>query len=247
MIKRVVQTLAKRCLRGVGLEVQWYRGANTEDAILTNMLGTLKPAAVLDVGANIGQYAMGLRKLGYRGTIVSFEAIPGVHARLQENAARDRRWIVAPCAALGREDGEVEINIAANLVSSSILPMHATHLEAAPESAYVGRDRVRMARLDELAPSLVPPDGDLMLKIDTQGYEREVLEGATGLLGRIVALQLELSLVRLYDNAPALGEMVTFVERLGFEMFNIAPGFKNARTGRLLQADGFFVRRRGNG
>jgi hypothetical protein len=81
------------------------------------------------------------------------------------------------------------------------------------------------------------------LKIDTQGYEREVLLGATALLNRVAAIQLELSLIQLYECSATLAEIVPFVENLGFEMFNIAPGFKDVRSGRLLQAEGFFVRK----
>jgi FkbM family methyltransferase len=223
--------------------VQWLRRANTEDAILINLLRLTRPATILDVGANAGQYAEKVRGLGYDGSIVSFEAIPDVHRRLAEKAGRDPRWVIAPCAAVGRSSGQVEFNIAANLASSSVLPMMDRHLSAAPGSAYVGKQVVPMARLDELAPPLLAASGDLLLKVDTQGYEREVLAGATGLLGRVVAMQLELSLVPLYEQAPTFAEMVGYVADLGYELFNISPGFKQPKFGRLLQADGFFVRK----
>jgi len=81
-----------------------------------------------------------------------------------------------------------------------------------------------------------------MLKIDTQGYEREVLKGATGLLGRVASIQVEISLVPLYAGAPTLTEMVSYIEGLGYELFSLVPGFRDARSGRLLQMDGFFIR-----
>jgi FkbM family methyltransferase len=238
-----VQTLAKRCFRAVGLEVQRLKGANTEDAILRNLLRLSRPVAVLDVGANAGQYAENVRRLGYDGVIVSFEAIPEVQRRLAQKSAKDPRWIVAPCAAIGSQNGQIEINIAANLASSSVLAMRDTHVQAAPQSMYVDKQLVRLVRLDELAVPLLPASGDLMLKIDTQGYEKEVLGGSAGLLDRVVAMQLELSLVPLYEHAPTLVEMVSYLERLGYEMFNIAPGFKREKDGRMLQVDGFFVRK----
>jgi hypothetical protein len=101
---------------------------------------------------------------------------------------------------------------------------------------------VHLETLDELASQFLPPEGPLFLKIDTQGYEMEVLKGSTKLLPRITALQLELSLSPLYDGAPTFTEMVSFVESEGYEMFGIVPGFKDPRIGRLLQLDGFFVR-----
>jgi hypothetical protein len=120
--------------------------------------------------------------------------------------------------------------------------MRREHEAAAPESAYVAKQTVAVERLDELASTLLPPAGDLMLKIDTQGYELHVLKGASGLLHRVVAMQLELSLVPLYEGAPTFSEMLSYMQSIGFEIFNIVPVFKDNRTGRVLQVDGYFVR-----
>ena len=100
-----------------------------------------------------------------------------------------------------------------------------------------------MERLDEIAAPLVSATAKLMIKVDTQGYELEVLKGATGLLPQTVALQLELSLVALYEGAPTLVEMISYAQSQGFELFSIVPGFWDIRNGRSLQVDGFFVRK----
>lgn len=235
--------IIKQCFRALGLEVQRLDGATTEEAVLRNLLRRVQPAVVLDIGANVGQFASSLRQLGYAGPIVSFEALPGIYEKLADNASSDPNWTIAPRAALGSRAGTIEINVAANTASSSLLAMRKVHVEAAPQSAYVGREKVRLARLDEASSGLLPPSGDLFMKIDTQGYEMEVLKGAGALLKRTVAMQIELSLVQLYEEAPTLPRMAGFVEDLGFEMFGVAPGFKDARSGRLLQVEGFFVRK----
>lgn len=239
----LIKTMLKDLLRHAGMEVRKLKHVNSEETVIPQLLRAVKPVAILDVGANVGQFAGMARKLGYAGTIVSFEAIPDVHAALVEATRRDSRWVAAPCAALGASRGTIEINVSKNSVSSSVLPMGGAHLDAAPDSIYVGRQSVRMERLDELAATLIPAEGDLFLKVDTQGYEREVLKGSTALLQRLAAIQVELSLVPLYDGAPAFTEMATFIEGLGYEMFSMVPGFRNVQTGRLLQVDGFFVRR----
>jgi hypothetical protein len=120
--------------------------------------------------------------------------------------------------------------------------MNRTHVDAAPQSRYVEKQTVNVERLDVLAPRLLAPDVHLLLKVDTQGYEMEVLKGATGLFPRIAALQLELSLIPLYDGAPGFAEMIQFAQSRGYELFGIVPGFRDRLSGRLLQADGFFVR-----
>jgi hypothetical protein len=101
-----------------------------------------------------------------------------------------------------------------------------------------------MERLDVVAPALLPKSGELFLKIDTQGYEHEVLMGASGILDRTAAIQVELSLIGLYRGAPTFTEMVGYIEGLGYEIFSIVPGFKDLKTGQLLQVEGFFVRKR---
>jgi FkbM family methyltransferase len=238
----LLQNLAKRAFRGVGLEVQYLKRAVTEEAILRNVLRITDPVAILDVGANVGQYARSARQLGFRGRIVSFEPLSKAHVALQAAAGQDRDWIVAPRAALGRARGSATLNISQNTVSSSLLPLQSRGVVAAPASRYVGSEEVSVHRLDELAPPLVPTTGSLMLKIDTQGYEMEVLGGASGLLERIAALQVELSLVQLYAGSPSLGGMLCYIDELGFEPFGLAAGFKDPDSGRQLQAEGFFVR-----
>jgi len=238
-----IKSFIRRSIWSLGWDLRREATANTEEHALRNLINAVRPAAVLDVGANEGQFADKVREIGYRGLIISFEALPAVHAKLESRAASDHStWMIAPCAALGRENGIVDINIAANSQSSSILRMNDSHLRAAPHSAYVGKQSVRMSRLDELALACIPRDGDLLLKIDTQGYEKDVLLGATNLLPRIAALQIELSLVALYENAPTFTGMLEFLQSLGFEVFGFVPNFFHPKSGRALQLDGFFVR-----
>lgn len=237
-----IKQKAHRILHHMGWELQRLENAAVEFQAVKDVLRESRADVVIDVGANTGQFGDLVFDTGFKGTLISFEAIPSVHARLEEHARRrTRSWLVGPCSALGSSSGETLINVSANSVSSSLLPMRRQHLDAAPESAYVGTQAVQVRRLDDLADGLVPRDGRLMIKVDTQGYELEVLKGATGLLPRVSAIQIELSLVTLYDGAPSAVEAISFVESLGFDVFSIVPGFKDKRSGRLLQADGIFL------
>jgi FkbM family methyltransferase len=238
-----VKSLVRRFSRAAGLEVSRTRYANVEPTVLKSVLNATGATIILDVGANLGQFGDVVFRGGFRGTLVSFEAIPAVHGKLVQHAKRKAgSWVVAPCAALGSKRGQVEINIAGNSVSSSLLPMTRTHQDAEPKSKYLHKQLIDMMTLDELAPTVVPATGAILLKVDTQGYEMEVLKGATSILRRTVALQLELSLTPLYDGAPTLLEMVSFMKDQGYELFSIIPGFRDRQSGRLLQVDGYFVR-----
>jgi FkbM family methyltransferase len=228
----------------LGWDVRRTAYPSSEEILLKRFLAVTRPSVIFDVGANIGQYGLSLRKCGFAGRIVSFEAIPSVHARLAAVAARDRYrdWLVAPCCALGRAPGASRINVARNSVSSSLLPMHETHLKAAPDSRYVANEVIRLERLDDIALPLLPKDGRLFLKVDTQGYEEEVLAGADGVLNGVSAMQLEVSLAPLYQGAPDLRRILEVCEGLGFHLHGLIPGFYDEKTGRLLQMDALFLR-----
>jgi FkbM family methyltransferase len=237
-----VRSFAHNLFQRLGWDVRRTAYPSSEEILLTRFLTVAQPRTVFDVGANVGQYGLSLRKCGFMGRIVSFEAIPSVHAQLSAVAARDRDWIVAPCCALGRARGEARINLARNSVSSSLLSMNDVHLKAAPDSKYIASETVRVERLDDIARPLLPKDGRLFLKVDTQGYEEEVLAGADLILKSVSAMQLELSVVPLYQHAPSLRRILELCEGLGFQLHGLIPGFYEEKSGRLLQMDGLFLR-----
>jgi FkbM family methyltransferase len=196
---------------------------------------------VFDVGANAGQYARELRALGYAGHVRSFEPLSAAYAQLAAAAATDPLWEVVQ-VALGERDGQAELHVAGNSFSSSLREMLPLHREHAPESAYVGSEVVPVRRLDALVAEHGWPTARAVLKVDVQGYERQVLEGAGALLERIETVQLELSLVPLYSGEPLFAEMLAWMAAKGFALVALEPGFSEPRSGRLLQVDGIFRR-----
>ncbi len=194
---------------------------------------------MLDVGANIGQYGMRLRNNGYRGRIVSFEPYAQAFRQLERTAARDPRWEIRRLA-LSDQDGEAELNVAGNSFSSSLLPMTRRHLESAPDSRYVGTERVPTARLESIWRDSVG-SARAWLKLDVQGFEMIVLRGAGERIGDVRAVQTELSLTPLYDGAVAWRTLVDWLAERGFSLAAIEPGFDDPTSGRMLQFDGIFI------
>jgi len=86
------------------------------------------------------------------------------------------------------------------------------------------------------------PDNNVFLKIDIQGNESQVLERAINILPKIKGTQVELSLVTLYEDRLLFNEMIDYIVRLRFELYDIFPGFRNEQTSKLLQADAIFFR-----
>ena len=198
---------------------------------------------VFDVGANIGQYALLTRKEGFKGHIVSFEPLPDAHKKLSQKAEKDRLWTVHPRCAVGSSLGSTKINISKNSFSSSILPMLDTHSSAAPESIYVGAVKTPIITLDSVFDTYLTQSERAFLKIDTQGYESEVLAGCLSKLQQIKAIQLELSTVPLYEGQELYRYFFDFFESNGFYLWSILPGFANSATGQYLQFDAIFVNR----
>jgi FkbM family methyltransferase len=197
---------------------------------------------VLDVGANSGNFGWYLRDAGYRGRIVSFEPLSTAWEELTRESHRDPLWEVAPRMALGNRQCETTINISKNSVSSSILDMHANHLKAAPESGFIGKEHVIIQRLDSAASDYMRSDSIPFLKVDTQGYEDQVLEGASGIMKRIAGIQLELSLIPLYEGQRLFDDMTGWLKLLGFELWSMVPVFVDPQSGRLLQVDAIYFR-----
>jgi FkbM family methyltransferase len=195
---------------------------------------------VFDVGAARGGYAQELREFGYAGRIVSFEPIASAYAELQTTATGDERWTCLN-TALGSAAGRQTINIASNSDSSSLLPMAEEHRSAAPHVDFVGSEEITVSRLDDVAPDHLTGADRPFLKIDTQGFEGEVLAGGSQTLDRCVGLQLELSFVPLYSGGMLVDEAISFAYDHGFRMVALAQGFTHP-TGAVLQADGVFFR-----
>jgi FkbM family methyltransferase len=198
--------------------------------------------AVLDVGANAGQFALELRELGFAGRIVSFEPLVDAYRELTRYAAFDKQWTTVNLA-IGDHDHPNEINVSQNSQSSSILGILPVTLDAAPSARYVGTQSVDVRALDAIIDEYLDRDTRPYLKIDTQGYERQVLAGATrSLAERIVGVQVECSLVPLYEREAGFEEILGLLEEQGFALMSIEPEFSNDSTGQLLQADLIFYR-----
>ncbi len=232
----------KLAARQMGLDVNRYNAVESAEARLFALLKTHRIDTVIDVGANDGGYGSLLRRGGYDGTILSFEPLQEAHARLVATAQPDAQWHIHPRGALGSESGEVQIHVAGNSASSSILPMHETHAKAAPESRYVGVQTVRVQRLDDVRHEVIDRGNRILLKIDTQGYEMPVLRGAEQLLPRVAGVQLELSLTPLYEGQVLYLEMIQWMQARGFDLWNLIPGFIDPDSARMLQFDGLFFR-----
>lgn len=197
--------------------------------------------SVLDVGANTGQFGRDLRRARFTGRIVSVEPLGAAYRELAAQLAGDPAW-TAEQAAVSDRPGTLTINVASNSVSSSVLPMRTEHLDAAPAARYVDTEEVPATTVDDLVARHRLDPARTLLKIDVQGYEKSVLDGAAATLPAFAAVRTEMSLVPLYEGQALLPEILAYLAERGFELWQIERGFTDPHTRRVLQVDGVFFR-----
>lgn len=239
---RLINKTIKEVFRKLGFDLTRYNPVSSCNARILQFFLIYKINTVLDIGANIGQFAMGLRESGYKDRIISFEPLSEAYSHLLINSKKDPNWIIAPRMAIGNEEGKKTINISGNSYSSSILEMTETHIKGAPDSAYIDSEEIYINKLDNIWETFLKNKDSIFIKIDVQGYELEVLEGAINTLPKIKGIQVELSLVPLYKNQLLFLDMLDYIINLGFELYDILPGFRDKQSGKLLQFDAIFFR-----
>lgn len=239
--KRLVQGI-KKGFRRIGLDIRLASEIDDFDGRLLASLRHHRVDTVFDIGANEGQFALGLIKRGFAGRLVSFEPMSAAHARLRQLVVKHDNWKLADALALGSENGEAQINISANSVSSSLLPIEDSHARAEPGSIYIGTEKIRVARLDDIVEDYADSEERLFLKIDTQGFESRVLDGAPQTLARSAGVLLEMTLVELYSGQPLWDELLARMRAAGFDVWAIDRGFTDPVSGRTLQCDVTFFR-----
>jgi FkbM family methyltransferase len=196
--------------------------------------------SVIDVGANEGQFALLARTAFPLAQILSFEPLPDCYEQLRARFKNDTRFGSLPFA-IGASDGELIMHRNAYSQSSSILPMGEAHREAFPFTAETKQITVQIRSLDSL-PEVQALPLPLFLKIDVQGYEKEVLRGALLTLTRTAMVMLEVSLTELYHFEPLLDDILPTMRSAGFYMSGIAGMTRRPRDDRQLQIDAIFER-----
>lgn len=236
----------RKIARAMGFDIARYPGAATQWPRLTEMLARHNVTLVLDVGANIGQYAVSLRNNGYGERIVSFEPLSSAHAELTANADLDPGWDVAPRCAVGAAAGETEINISPESDMSSLLPLTDDAAEKFASVRSTARETVPVTTLATELPRYASANDVIFVKSDTQGYEAEVLAGLAGAADRVIGLQLELSLAPIYQGQPDYLSVLNQVGELGFTPHLIIPGYFSRHHGQMIEFDVVCFRKGGS-
>ena len=234
---RVVEEFIDRTFSRYGLSLR-----RSDENKFVKLLAAHSVEVIFDVGANAGQFAKALRDNHFKGKIISFEPLRQAHQQLQERAQGDPLWDVYERCALGASEKRERINISKNSVSSSFLGAEEVLLNANPSVKYVDTEEVQIYTLDKIFDDQGNIEVMHALKIDTQGFELEVLKGAIRTISHFKVVIVEMSIEPIYTGSPRMSDIVDFLKINNFILWDLLPGFRDPTTKRLYQMDGVFLR-----
>jgi FkbM family methyltransferase len=227
-------------VRSLGFDVVRFPRESLRDH-LQAVFSKLGINCVLDVGAHHGAFVEIVRDAGFDGFVASFEPVEESFAHLAAASERDPAWQVHRLA-LGRESGSAAMNVARDARFSSFRRGSQYAGEFFRESLPEDRQDVQVARLDAIFDEVVPlAEPRAFLKLDTQGWDLDVLEGATACLHSIWAIQCEVAVKPLYADAPTYLDALPRMTELGFELSGIFPVARDAEL-RIVELDCVLVR-----
>lgn len=237
LLKIKSEMLTRKIGNKLGVDVKM-----TDEEVLLKQIKYNNIDLVFDIGANTGQFSIMFFKLGYYGKVVSFEPLSSAYKTLKERSRKFSNWTIAEQCALGDADGEIEINISKNSISSSALQILDEHISAAPKSEFIGSEKVKVYKLDTIFDNYIIDEKNIFIKIDTQGFEEKILNGASESIKKAKGLLVETSLVPLYEGQALFPIIYERITKQGFELTGVQPAFINKETGRVLQIDAIFFR-----
>ena len=195
---------------------------------------------VVDIGANVGQFALFASERYPNANIFSFEPLEDCWSVFDKIfGGNDRVRLFR--YAIGPYDGQASINVTSENDSSSILAPAQTQAEVFGTKVKT-EQKIEIRRLGSVISEgeIIQP---ALLKIDVQGFELEVLKGCGHLLDLFNELYVEASYVELYKGQPLAGEVIDFLRSRGFEIRGVFNQHVDNLRGPL-QADFLFKKTR---
>ena len=229
---------------GIYLKFKRFTPSASEQLRTVRLLNFFNVNYVIDVGANTGQFAESLFDFKYKGKVISFEPVSSAYNILVNRCKKYNNWEVAIRCAIGNSNKKIEINVCEDSVFSSILKIKKSHVISKPKSKIIYKEIIDMYKLDDIIENYIDSkETSILLKIDTQGFEKEVLEGANNLLKRIKGIKIEIPLNPIYENTQfTFYESIEFLKENKFKPYSFNIEGVNLTTVRVNTIDVLFFR-----
>jgi FkbM family methyltransferase len=210
--------------------------AGVEHLVVLRQLGKLR--AVVDIGANRGQFALVARWCFPAAGIVSFEPLPGPAEVYRSVFVRDA-YVKLYEVAIGPRAGETTIHVSQRDDSSSLLPISSAQNALFPGTAEAGTAVIEVGPLSAYLASEAF-EGPALLKLDVQGFELQALAGCEDQLARFAWVYVECSFMELYEGQAFADEVIAWLRERGFRLHG-AYNMTFDGDGRAVQADFLFA------
>jgi FkbM family methyltransferase len=246
MVPRFAKRLAKSSLSTLGFSLHDLRKNNDLSVFLPghlkSLLDRLKINCVIDVGANVGQYGKMLRRIGYKGRIVSIEPVGDLFEKLSLAAANDDEWVTLNIGCGSIEETKT-INIFLYSQHNSFLPPSPNM--STIDSRVVSTQSVSVRRLESIFKDVLNgiEDPRVFLKTDVQGLDLDVIKGAGDGISQVEGVQSEIAVIPFYVGVPDYLEFLSYCRSIGFEPTGFFPVFNSPLTGHLIECDVVLIRR----
>jgi len=239
-IKNFLKIKINQFLNKFGINLNRYNLNESFEFRFNYFLEKKEIDCVFDIGANTGQYSKFLRGIGYKKKIISFEPLSDAFNQLKKNSISDKSWKIYNYG-VGEKNEEININISENSYSSSILNMNKEHLYSAPDSRYIGKEKIKIVSVSDFIKEKNLNYKKIFLKMDVQGYEHKILDGIND-FKNIEGIQVEMSINSLYENQIIFEDLYKKIKKIGYELWDFQRGFSDENSGKILQLDGIFFK-----
>jgi len=190
---------------------------------------------VIDVGANVGQFGTDLRNTGYKGKLISFEPASEPFLQLLKRSQKDALWSVFNLG-VGNRIEEIDLHLASNSGLSSSILKPGLHSNFFPGIRFDRTEKIQITTLSNFIKDQKLQECRILLKVDAQGYEGLILEGALEIFDSVISTYLELSLVELYCGEVGALAILNTLSNLGHDISDIRRGIES-KSRKLLQID----------
>lgn len=189
---------------------------------------------IIDVGANRGQFLFASNKCFPSAKIFSFEPLPSM-VQLINKRVKENHLISVNNLAISKKQGEIVFYESDYSHISSALEIAINNDNPKYIDAKIKEIKVKTTTLSDFFNN-IKVEKPVLLKLDTQGLEKEVLEGAALFLNNVDYIVLEAAFIELYKNQPLFSEIHLFLENIGFSL--LAPlDFHNGSEGKVIEMD----------
>ena len=226
----------RKLIQKFGLDLHRYRPVPNR----LSYLKTFNPETILDIGANVGQFAKEIRQILPEAKIYSFEPIKECFDKLNENMSGDKNF-KSFNFALGDKNENSEMHRSVYTPSSSILEMAEAHKTLFPHTIQSRPEQIEIKRLDDVANNLKLKE-QILIKIDVQGFEDKVIEGGKETFKKARVVLIENSFVELYEDQPLFDNIYSKLKSLGFIYKGSLQEKIDRNSGQVISEDSLFIK-----